>query len=155
MHRHHPTTKLTFTCSELLLAVASCHACAKPLQVGSVNNTFGIQGVREHCQFFKTIEDATRLRKRISECFERAALPNVSCAQLQLAIHIDTAAFCFINSCTAQGQAHSATKRELLCVHIALQSCITLGAWTAALAHHHVLRACSAAKHELAMPIAA
>jgi hypothetical protein len=48
------------------------------MQVGSVNNTFGVQGVREHCQFFKTIEDATRLRKRISECFERAALPNVS-----------------------------------------------------------------------------
>jgi NADH dehydrogenase FAD-containing subunit len=48
------------------------------MQVGSVNNTFGIQGVRQHCQFFKTIEDAVRLRKRISECFERAALPNVS-----------------------------------------------------------------------------
>ncbi|WIA41047.1 hypothetical protein OEZ86_004683 [Tetradesmus obliquus] len=46
--------------------------------VGSVNNTFGVPGVREHCQFFKTIEDASRLRKRISECFERAALPNTT-----------------------------------------------------------------------------
>jgi NADH dehydrogenase FAD-containing subunit len=55
------------------------------MQVGSVNNTFGVQGVREHCQFFKTIEDATRLRKRISECFERAALPNVSAAPLKCA----------------------------------------------------------------------
>lgn len=43
--------------------------------VGSVNNTFGIKGVQEHCQFFKSVEDANNLRRRISECFERAALP--------------------------------------------------------------------------------
>eukprot|EP00882_Tetradesmus_deserticola_P003879 GHRQ01004103.1.p1 GENE.GHRQ01004103.1~~GHRQ01004103.1.p1 ORF type:complete len:615 (+),score=301.43 GHRQ01004103.1:630-2474(+) len=43
--------------------------------VGSVNNTFGVQGVQEYCQFFKSIEDANALRRRISECFERAALP--------------------------------------------------------------------------------
>uniref|UniRef100_A0A383VLR6 NADH:ubiquinone reductase (non-electrogenic) n=1 Tax=Tetradesmus obliquus TaxID=3088 RepID=A0A383VLR6_TETOB len=43
--------------------------------VGSVNNTFGVKGVAEYCQFFKSIEDANTLRKRISECFERAALP--------------------------------------------------------------------------------
>eukprot|EP00775_Hariotina_reticulata_P004476 gene4476-4730_t len=43
--------------------------------VGSVNNTFGIQGVQEYCQFFKSIENASSLRRRISECFERAALP--------------------------------------------------------------------------------
>jgi len=48
------------------------------LQVGSVNNTFGIKGVKEHCMFFKSIEDAGALRRRISECFERAALPYVS-----------------------------------------------------------------------------
>jgi hypothetical protein len=68
---------------------------APDLQVGSVNNTFGIQGVGEHCQFFKTIEDATRLRKRISECFERAALPNVSCmccCQLTVLQIVDAAA---------------------------------------------------------------
>jgi hypothetical protein len=47
-------------------------------QVGSVNNTFGIQGVKEHCMFFKSIEDANALRRRVSECFERAALPYVS-----------------------------------------------------------------------------
>jgi hypothetical protein len=28
--------------------------------------------------FFKSIEDASALRRRISECFERAALPYVS-----------------------------------------------------------------------------
>lgn len=47
-------------------------------QVGSVNNTFGIKGVQEHCMLFKTIQDANNLRRRISECFERASLPHVS-----------------------------------------------------------------------------
>lgn len=32
----------------------------------------------EHCNFFKSIEDAKALRRRVSECFERAALPAVS-----------------------------------------------------------------------------
>ena len=43
-----------------------------------VNNTFGIAGVAEHTNFFKSLEDATRLRLRISECFERAALPQTT-----------------------------------------------------------------------------
>lgn len=43
--------------------------------VGSVNNTFGIKGVDQYCTYFKSIEDAGRLRARVSECFERAALP--------------------------------------------------------------------------------
>lgn len=54
------------------------------MQVGSVNNTFGIKGVQEYCQFFKSIEDANNLRRRISECFERAALPYVSAAATHL-----------------------------------------------------------------------
>jgi NADH:ubiquinone reductase (non-electrogenic) len=44
--------------------------------VGSVNNTFGIEGVQSHCFFFKSIGDANKLRRQLSECFERAALPN-------------------------------------------------------------------------------
>jgi NADH:ubiquinone reductase (non-electrogenic) len=43
--------------------------------VGSVNNTFGIEGVQNHCFFFKSIGDANKLRRQLSECFERAALP--------------------------------------------------------------------------------
>jgi len=43
--------------------------------VGSTNNTFGCPGVEENCLFFKSIEDAKKLRAQISECFERAALP--------------------------------------------------------------------------------
>lgn len=35
-------------------------------------------GVQEYCNFFKSIEDAKALRRRVSECFERAALPAVS-----------------------------------------------------------------------------
>ena len=34
-----------------------------------------LQGVKDHCLFFKSIEDASSLRRRVSECFERAALP--------------------------------------------------------------------------------
>jgi NADH dehydrogenase FAD-containing subunit len=45
------------------------------LAVGTVNNTFGVAGVEEHAFFFKSIEDASRLRRHVSECFERAALP--------------------------------------------------------------------------------
>jgi len=45
--------------------------------VGSINNTFGTPGVEDNCYFFKTIDDAKRLRQRVSELFERAALPYV------------------------------------------------------------------------------
>lgn len=45
------------------------------MSVGSINNTFGIKGVDKHCMFFKSIDDANKLRQRVSECFERAALP--------------------------------------------------------------------------------
>lgn len=48
------------------------------VQIGSVNNTFGVPGVWEHCHFLKCLEDAHNLRMRVTECFERAALPNVS-----------------------------------------------------------------------------
>lgn len=48
------------------------------LGVGSINNTFGIKGVQEHTFFFKSITDANKLRRQVSECFERAALPNTS-----------------------------------------------------------------------------
>ncbi|KAK9863618.1 hypothetical protein WJX84_002828 [Apatococcus fuscideae] len=45
------------------------------LSIGSINNTFGIQGVEQHSIPFKRIEDARALRQRVSECFEHAALP--------------------------------------------------------------------------------
>lgn len=48
------------------------------VSVGSTNNTFGVKGVAENCFFFKGIRDAAKLRRHISECFERAALPYTS-----------------------------------------------------------------------------
>ncbi|KAK9812482.1 hypothetical protein WJX73_003352 [Symbiochloris irregularis] len=46
------------------------------LGVGSVNNTFGIEGVKEHTSFFKSADDAQFLRRQVSACFERASLPD-------------------------------------------------------------------------------
>ncbi len=34
--------------------------------------------VQENAMFFKSIDDANRLRSQVSECFERAALPMTS-----------------------------------------------------------------------------
>lgn len=58
------------------------------LSVGCVNNTFGIEGVEEHTTFFKTVEDAARLRLRVSECFERAALPTTTKEERQKLLSI-------------------------------------------------------------------
>ncbi|KAK9471467.1 pyridine nucleotide-disulfide oxidoreductase-domain-containing protein [Dipodascopsis tothii] len=43
--------------------------------VGSKSNTHGVEGL-ENCHFLKTIEDARRIRQRVVENFERAALPS-------------------------------------------------------------------------------
>ena len=48
------------------------------VSVGSINNTFGVKGVEDHCFYFKSIKDANKLRSQMSECFERAALPYTS-----------------------------------------------------------------------------
>mmetsp|Transcript_29962 Transcript_29962/g.68035 ORF Transcript_29962/g.68035 Transcript_29962/m.68035 type:complete len:480 (+) Transcript_29962:152-1591(+) len=48
------------------------------LAVGATVNTFGIKGVKEHCQFLKQVEDAATLRKAIANCFERANIPGLS-----------------------------------------------------------------------------
>ena len=47
-------------------------------QVGSVNNTFGVPGVKEYCHFLKDMEGAKRLRQRINNCFELASLPDTT-----------------------------------------------------------------------------
>lgn len=46
--------------------------------VGAQTNTFGIPGVREHCNFLKQVEDARRIRNALVNCFERANLPSLS-----------------------------------------------------------------------------
>ncbi|KAK9866248.1 hypothetical protein WJX84_006230 [Apatococcus fuscideae] len=51
--------------------------------VGSINNTFGCPGVEENTFFFKSITDANKLRRQVSECFERASLPELERAERQ------------------------------------------------------------------------
>src|SRR5690606_867976 len=46
--------------------------------VGAYNQTFGIEGVKEHCYFLKDVMDARSIRRRIIECFEEAALPTAT-----------------------------------------------------------------------------
>lgn len=45
--------------------------------VGAQTNTFGIPGVREYCCFLKQVEDASRIRTALVNCFERANLPDL------------------------------------------------------------------------------
>jgi len=46
--------------------------------VGATANDFGCPGVKEHAFFFKEISDARRVRERVSDAFEIAALPTTS-----------------------------------------------------------------------------
>ncbi|CAD6447677.1 1671b8a3-49f7-43e9-ba33-68a0ae5260ad [Sclerotinia trifoliorum] len=48
------------------------------VSVGCYSQTFGIEGVRENALFLKDVGDARKIRKRILECFETAALPTSS-----------------------------------------------------------------------------
>jgi NADH:ubiquinone reductase (non-electrogenic) len=48
------------------------------ISVGSVPNTFGIKGVKEHCYFLRQINDAREIRKRIIQIFEEASSPMTS-----------------------------------------------------------------------------
>ncbi len=48
------------------------------MTIGAQTNTFGIPGVREHCNFLKQVEDARKIRTAIVNCFERAHLPGLS-----------------------------------------------------------------------------
>mmetsp|Transcript_16212 Transcript_16212/g.46036 ORF Transcript_16212/g.46036 Transcript_16212/m.46036 type:complete len:722 (+) Transcript_16212:121-2286(+) len=46
--------------------------------VGAQSSNFGCPGVKEHAYFFKEVSDARKVRERISDLFERAALPCIS-----------------------------------------------------------------------------
>ncbi|CAG8972154.1 hypothetical protein HYALB_00009702 [Hymenoscyphus albidus] len=46
--------------------------------VGCYSQTFGTPGVRENALFLKDVVDAKKIRRRILECFETAALPTTS-----------------------------------------------------------------------------
>ena len=53
------------------------------LAVGEASSTFGVPGVAEHCHFLKEIPDAQRIRTRVQELFELAALPGASVHDMQ------------------------------------------------------------------------
>lgn len=46
--------------------------------VGAQTNTFGIPGVKERCNFLKSVEDARRIKSAMVNCFERANLPSTA-----------------------------------------------------------------------------
>ena len=46
------------------------------MAVGAQTNTFGIPGVKERCNFLKSVEDARRIKSAMVNCFERANLPS-------------------------------------------------------------------------------
>lgn len=46
--------------------------------VGAQVNTFGTPGVLENCHFLKELEDAQRIRRTVTDCFEKAVLPGLS-----------------------------------------------------------------------------
>ncbi|KAI2613276.1 FAD/NAD(P)-binding domain-containing protein [Hypoxylon sp. NC1633] len=45
------------------------------IAVGSYSQTFGIEGVREHANFLRDVGDARKIRMRVLQSFEKAALP--------------------------------------------------------------------------------
>ncbi|KAF3391905.1 putative NADH dehydrogenase [Talaromyces pinophilus] len=52
------------------------------IAVGCTSQTFGTSGVRENAMFFKDIGDSRRVKRRVRECFELAALPTTT-AEMQ------------------------------------------------------------------------
>ena len=48
------------------------------ISVGCYLQTFGTPGVKEHAYFLKDVGDARKIRTRLLECFELAALPTVT-----------------------------------------------------------------------------
>lgn len=57
------------------------------IAVGSVSNTYGVSGVREHALFLKELADARAIRQRIIECFERAAEPGLADDERRRLLH--------------------------------------------------------------------
>jgi len=53
------------------------------VSVGLRPSTFGIPGAGEHALFMKSVEDARDVRRRVTECFEKADLPTASNTERQ------------------------------------------------------------------------
>lgn len=57
------------------------------ISVGSYSQTFGIEGVREYANFLRELGDARKIRQRILQCFEKAALPITTDEQRKKLLH--------------------------------------------------------------------
>ena len=58
--------------------VFSLHYDKLVIGVGCYNQTFNTPGVKENAHFLKDVGDARKIRRRLLECFETAALPTTS-----------------------------------------------------------------------------
>jgi NADH:ubiquinone reductase (non-electrogenic) len=57
------------------------------VSVGSINNTFGVKGVTEYCNFLKNVSDAIKIKEKILDCFEKASLKGVSEEERKRLLH--------------------------------------------------------------------
>ncbi|KAI0597706.1 pyridine nucleotide-disulfide oxidoreductase-domain-containing protein [Biscogniauxia sp. FL1348] len=57
------------------------------IAVGAYSQTFGIEGVREHANFLRDVGDARKIRMKILQCFEKAALPITTDAERRKLLH--------------------------------------------------------------------
>lgn len=57
------------------------------IAVGCTSQTFGTPGVRENAMFFKDIGDSRRVKRRVRECFELAALPTTTAEMQRHLLH--------------------------------------------------------------------
>lgn len=55
--------------------------------VGAYTQTFGIEGVKEHASFLRDVGDARRIRMKVLQNFERAALPTTTNAERKKLLH--------------------------------------------------------------------
>ncbi|KAH7037994.1 putative pyridine nucleotide-disulfide oxidoreductase [Microdochium trichocladiopsis] len=57
------------------------------IAVGAYSQTFGIEGVKEHASFLRDVGDARKIRMKVLQNFERAALPTTSAADRKKLLH--------------------------------------------------------------------
>lgn len=55
--------------------------------VGAENNTFGIEGVKEHALFLKEVQDAEKIRTRVMDCMETAAFKDQTPSEVDRLLH--------------------------------------------------------------------
>ncbi len=58
--------------------------------VGTENQTFGIEGVRKHACFLKELPDAEKIRNRLMDCVESAAIAGQSPEEVERLLHFVT-----------------------------------------------------------------